>query len=141
MTARQLYALAAQSVSYDLYWPLEAHRHVHEICLSEIPEGANERVSVRILEDHAFDDRRYWLLFTVWLDDTPVMICQNAGREGKDHSARYVTDPDAYAQMLAYLASLVQVESLAEQDVQLDDEAPQLTCFHGGQFRPAPDAA
>jgi hypothetical protein len=79
MKPSEIYAMDPVSVSTELYWPLDAHSHVPDVCLSDIPEGANTRVTVCEIDSHYFDDRRSWGLGSVWLDGCPVMIVQNAG--------------------------------------------------------------
>ncbi len=42
------------------------------------------RLSIRTHKYFNFDGRRFWRLASVWFDNKPVMIIQNAGREGDD---------------------------------------------------------
>ncbi len=69
------------------------------------PIGRCERVTIKVYKDFDFDGRRFWRLASVWLDDKPVMIIRNAGREGDDFSDRIVTNKTQYACLIAYLIS------------------------------------
>ncbi len=96
----------------------------------------NERVSVRVVHRTTFDHRRYWQLATVWLDESPFMVIQNAGREGDDHYARFITDLDTYGEAVRYLLSLAPV---APADV-VDPDEPRddLDRFYGDSIITAP---
>lgn len=65
----------------------------------------SERVEIRVLRDFRFDFRRIWRLATVWFDGAPVMVIQNAGREGDDHCARFITDAAAFKALCAHLVA------------------------------------
>lgn len=108
--------------------------HVPEIRdLNPLDAARNERVEIRYLKDFWFDGRRIWRLATVWFDGSPVMIIQNAGREGDDFRRRFVTDAGLYMRMIGYLASLVRVGEPFENGdvVGADDEVEGLTSFYG----------
>lgn len=49
------------------------------------------------------DGNRTVELCSIWFKDQPVMITQNAGRYGRDYSARFITDFEAYKNMVSYL--------------------------------------
>lgn len=66
----------------------------------------NERVEVRFHYERWEDSRRFWAVASVWLDDRPFMLVQNAGREGDDHAKRFVTNRIAYADAVGYLTRL-----------------------------------
>lgn len=70
----------------------------------QIDSKKNKRIEIRYYKDFDFDGRRFWRLASVWLDGEPVMIIQNAGREGDDHHRRFITDPDRFNEMLGYIA-------------------------------------
>jgi hypothetical protein len=88
------------------------------------------RVSVKTVKYHSYDGRRIWHLATVWLDDKPVMVIQNAGREGDDHAARFVTDLDAYREMVAYLRSIIPIEWDETEVMDRMQDNPALTRFY-----------
>jgi hypothetical protein len=82
-----------------------------------------------------YDYRRYWELTTVWFDGQPVMIVQNAGREGDDYHERFITDPHAYADMVGYLRTLLPADlndpsDVVDPNVERDD----LLAFYSDEF-------
>ncbi len=91
--------------------------------------GDLERVEVRCLHYEDFDGRRTWSLSTVWFDGNPIMITQNAGREGRDHRERFITDAVGYVNMIAYIRTLIPLTPLMDQT---DPTAPmeKLTQFY-----------
>jgi hypothetical protein len=136
MNANEVYALQPESISFDLN-DLRGCRYNH---IPEIDESLvyyfgydtkNDRVSIKIIKDFDFDGRRCWRLATVWLDDTPVMIIQNAGREGDDHAKRYITNFEKYTEMIRYIISLIEItKEVSPSDIidpNMDDE--KLTKF------------
>lgn len=134
-TANDLYSLTPKRVSRDLYRVL---RHTPEIDNTGIPDDLyddNPRVENRILEHEDFDYRRYWHLSTVWFDNKPVMIVQNAGREGSDHSARFITHPENYIDMVSYLLSITNRDEYDSVDP--DQDIPELTRFYNCVFTSA----
>lgn len=130
----ELYEMAPERVDLDVTVLFGCYFcHVPEIQHLDLDTARNKRVEIRYLKDFAFDGRRIWRLATVWLDGGPVMVIQNAGREGDDFSRRIVTDEGLYVQMVKYLASLVSVtEKLEKTEMAgMGDEVVGLTWFHG----------
>lgn len=84
--------------------------HGNKGCLGDFEgyEGAaqSERITIKEHGFYTYDHRRIWRVASVWLDDRPVMIIRNAGREGDDHKARWVVDEEAYAGLLKEVVSL-----------------------------------
>lgn len=124
ITPNELYNRTPVYVDRDVR-PLNGcyYSHIPEIMLEDIPEP-NTRIERRILWHYDEDHRRYWELATVWFDDHPVMIVQNAGREGDDHAQRFITDPVAYIEMVSYLQTIVPLENshdVVHPDVPRDD--------------------
>ena len=66
----------------------------------------NARVEIKIIDERIIDERRFWLLTSVWFDELPIMITQNAGREGDDHSERYISNYEAFKRLINYLRKL-----------------------------------
>lgn len=130
IAARQA-VLSPESVYPDICSLLEHHLHSVWGSAYQI-STANTRVQIRALEYHEFDYRRYWELATVWFDGKPVMITQNAGREGDDHSKSFITDAVVYGEMLGYLISLAGVDN----DDLIDPNVPRgdLTAFYGAEW-------
>ena len=109
MTASELYAMQPQYDTMDVGLLCGFYyNHIPEVgdyVLDVLPEH-NKLVVVRVLKEHHIDARRFWRLATVWYDGVPVMVVQNAGREGDDHHARFITDVDQYTKMIGYLWSI-----------------------------------
>lgn len=139
MTPRQIYEMPAERVDTDL-------AHLFGCYYNHLPEAGDksdisswihgikqERVSIRFIKDFCFDGRRVWQLAVVVFDGQPVMITQNAGREGDDHAARFITDMDGVMRMAQFIISLKPVEHIAEEGklVGLDEDIPSLTKFYG----------
>lgn len=99
-------------------------------------EGFCERITQKEIKYFNFDGRRYWRLATVWFDGKPVMVTQNAGREGDDHARRFITDAEAYKDMVQYIdhecvkQNLVNIES-HDPDADIDG----LETFYGNTLR------
>lgn len=145
MKPAELYLLTPERVSYFLP-DLKGSRfnHVLEIAedfyqMSSDPnrwcEDPNRRIEIRYYKYFDFDGRRCWRLGSVWFDAQPVMIIQNAGREGDDYHARFITDHPRYRQMILYLRQIVapQDESLSDV-VSVETEIPSLTEFYGNKL-------
>lgn len=97
-----------------------------------------ERVELRVHAEHWQDFRRFWRLWTVWHDGKPVMVCQNAGREGDDYQRRYITDPKLYEEALLYVRSLIPIRVLAESERAFTDESLDIgdaLTFYGQDLR------
>lgn len=97
------------------------------------------RIGIRIIKYFQFDYRpRYWRLATVWFDLKPIMIIQNAGREGDDHEERFITDEDGFRKMAVHIRTLLKSDEIIEpiEDVVLAD-APlgrKLIEFYGNEL-------
>lgn len=101
----------------------------------------SERVELRILKDFDFDGRRFWRLASVWFDGEPVMLIQNAGREGDDHARRFVSSSDGFAKLIMHLrqeAARLKPEhdDVVVVDIDLDDaqSSHKLAEFYGNHL-------
>lgn len=90
-----------------------------------------DRIQIRIYKFVLFDSRRFWRLASFWLDDKPVMIIQNAGREGDDHANRFVTSQPLYVEMVSLLLSLQEPEEIQSDITDPDEEMGEITYFYG----------
>lgn len=127
MTPREIYAMPAERVDRspsDLVGCYYNHLNGSgltdwqlQTCIADSP-----RLEVRTVKYFDFDGRRYWKLATVWFDGQPVMITQNAGREGDDHAERFITDERMFHEMCSHIASMV-----------TPDEATKLPVFDPDQ--------
>lgn len=137
MKSRDLYARAPESTNYEVGNLVGFYyNHVPEIENANLPwEDPNKRVEFKCYKYFNFDGRRFWRLAGVYFDGKPVMITQNAGREGDDHRERFITDHAHYTQMVAYLMTLNQAKFEKPADVVgIDDEIPGLTEFYGNSL-------
>jgi hypothetical protein len=66
---------------------------------------AEARFDVRCIAYRRHDDRRYISMYSFWFDGKPVMLTQNAGREGDDFRRRMITDEALFKDLCHYLHS------------------------------------
>ncbi|MFW5962150.1 MAG: hypothetical protein ACOCQR_00865 [bacterium] len=99
------------------------------------PEG-EERVVAKTHKYFSFDGRRYWRLRSVWFDNQPIMVLQNAGREGDDHAARFITNEEKYWEMIQYFHSLQHEEEEVLTDVfDESEDIENLVTFYGKSLK------
>jgi hypothetical protein len=132
-----LYALPAEKHGPLSYLVSTEHTFIPEVggWSPDIENVISDRVRIDVIKEAELDSRRIWRLSTVRLDGEPVMILQNAGREGDDHYSRLVTDADRYQRMIAHLLELV--PSLPPPAMDVDgkvDDISDLTCFYKHNF-------
>lgn len=135
MTPRQL--LAREPIRADVgrnavYWLVGCYfNHLPEAGDSweyNIPADAD----LSTLEWHEFgsiyiDHRRYHSLAGIKFRGEWVMIITNAGREGDDHSERFVLNPD----LITNLATTIDPVRAPSGIVDLDTDLPSMTVFYG----------
>lgn len=108
MTPKELLAREPESVENDFDYLVGYRYNFVPEALDQpnlLVETTSERVEIRIFKHFDFDYRRFWRLAAVYFDGKPVMITQNAGREGDDHAHRYLLDESVYRELIGYLAS------------------------------------
>lgn len=75
---------------------------------------AEGRLQVReLINDNIGDGYRMAQMSTVWFDGEPVFIVQNAGRSGRDHFKRWVTNSEKYVALVAYLLSKAMAQQVS----------------------------
>lgn len=132
MTPNQIYALPYESAQTEDHYEW-GQGHFPELD-AYLYEGFEPTplVEFRTVKYVYIDGRRYWSLRTVWYQGHPVMILQNAGREGDDHKQRFITDGSRFAHMLEYIRSKhIPSESFTSDYVDPDLDNPSLTSFYG----------
>lgn len=137
MNAKELYELPSESETQDLnYLKGCYYNHVPELGDGWWVESGNDKVTIQTVKEFYFDYRRFWALRTVWFEGVPVMVIQNAGREGDDHDARYITNEGAYRNMVAYIKTLIPVEQEEDLEDLLDEsvDLSSLTEFYGNEL-------
>lgn len=128
MKPSELYNMPAITTSKNIHL---LDGHMSNIDFYNICAEASKRVELRFYADVDFDGRRVWVLFSVWFDGKPVMICQEAGREGSDHRATFVTDLETYKALSAYIVTLYDNEEDDDDDsFDPNDDIPDLTEFY-----------
>lgn len=80
---------------------------------------------------HSFDYRRYLSLQSVWFEDVPVMIIQEAGREGDDHTDEFITNFEKYTDMINFIRSCYYKSPDSHMVYDGEEEIPELTNFYG----------
>lgn len=138
MNANQIYVLPAQSLTCDLDSLVGCYyNHIPEVeTIRWLGEVKQWRIQIKTVKFFDFDGRRYWSLQTVWFDGNPVMIIQNAGREGDDHAERFITDREIFLKMVDYVRSIIVIDqSSIDQDI-IDptEDLPGLTEFYGNSL-------
>lgn len=107
---------------------------IDEYRFRNIELGANKKILIKVYKDFDFDGRRGWRLASIWFDNFPIMIIQNAGRELDDHERRFITDENKYALMIQYIALLLPTEDGGVDVVSDDTDIDDLTCFYGHEL-------
>ncbi len=126
MNANQIYQWQPIKIEKDLYSFLD----LIDID-TYLPMSDNEKVELKYYTYHSFDGERSFNLFSVWFDNKPVMICQTAGRGGRDHRETFITDVPLYKDMVSYIRSLIQVEEDAISSLDPEEDCKDLTEFYG----------
>lgn len=138
MKPSKLYAREPEEISYELYGLIE--HHIQEIDSYDFDYDDNKKtkhIEIRYYKNFDFDGRRSWTLAGVFFNDVnnaaakqePIMIIQNAGREGDDHTDRFITNRDGYLRMIKYLLSCA---NAPEPDViSPDEDIRGLESFYG----------
>lgn len=135
----ELYKRTPESISYDINILKGCYyNHIPELEFLYICEDSlkkNNRVSIRIYKDFNFDGRRFWRLASVYFDNKPCMIIQNAGREGDDHSDRFITDKNLYMEMINFIGTLIS-PNIGEIEISFneDDDIKGLDEFYGNKL-------
>ena len=144
ITARELYArkpevilTTAKFTQWKSYWWGAYYNHIPEVD-QYATYSDTDRIHLRIYKDFNFDGRRVWILASVWFDGNPIMIIQNAGREGDDYACRFITDSAGYHDMVSHISSLripdtIDVESI-DDPIDLDQERTDLLDFYGNHL-------
>lgn len=141
MKPSELYARDAEDTWKDISVLMGCYyKHLPELesVWDRLDLSKNERVLLHVYRHVTYDTRRFWLLAGVYFDGQPVMVIQNAGREGDDFHGRFITDGGRYFEMLKYLSTLCR---FSEKDktpaidlVSADDDIKDLESFYGNSL-------
>lgn len=99
---------------------------------------ASDEVEIKVYKDFDFDGRRFWRLSSAWFRGKPVMIMQNAGREGDDYVGRFITDYPLFNTMVIHIEGLIRLkicrEAAIKDVVNPDNQVPNLDDFYGNSL-------
>lgn len=127
-----LYSLKPIKVDNDID---QLDSHMAEVDFFVIDAEEDKRIELRYYADEYMDGIRGWALFSVWFDGSPVMVCQEAGRDNEDHTKKYITDIDKYIELTRYLFSLYNYSELVPEDIHdPEKDIKDLTSFYGGSL-------
>lgn len=102
----------------------------YELGSSSFVEENSSKLTIYSNFFHSFDYRRYICIYSAWFDGKPFMIMQNAGREGRDHENRFITDIKTYHECMKYLQSFY-AENFPYEIYSENEDLPELTNFYG----------
>ncbi len=108
-----------------------ADRFLPEFDAFDFDADLNTRVVIKTYADMCFDGERIWCFESVWFDGRPVMIVQYAGRGGDDDSDDFITDKEAYLEMVSYFESLCEKGAETFNVYSLDEDIKDLGDFYG----------
>ena len=139
MTPREVYEMAV--VETETAEELNGcyYNHAPEIAALRInwaAVDATKRLDLRVHALGRVDIRRYHRLMSVWFDGSPVMMCQNAGREGDDYHRRWVTDVPGYLRMLHFLATFAEPDPCDAVECTPDGDIGDVLTFYGKTLKP-----
>ena len=133
-SANDLYN-ATKAKECDTYTCCEILRHFLPEAMNGFFRHIPPSVVVKQIKEITIDDRRYWSLMSVWFNGRPCMILQSAGREGRDHRVRFITNAKVFAEMcIAILKEELRrngTEDLIESHIAIED----LSSFYGYKLK------
>jgi len=141
MTPNELYKLTPEKIDNNInilhgcYYNFVPEVRGFDFC-QDIPSSAAVQLEIHYYKDFDFDGRRYWRLAAVKYNGTFVMIIQNAGREGDDWAERFITNVEAYIDMIGHIQSLVPTGrvDMVEDFIDVDVDIKTLDEFYGNKL-------
>jgi hypothetical protein len=130
----ELYVLKPTRIDYGSWHTISTHFQEDNFSYFDVDTDAIEqtqRMETRTLVDHCSDGRRTWTLQTVWFDGKPVMVVNSSGRDGTEYSERWITDPEQFGKLLAFLKSFAPEPEGLSGFVKADTKIPAMTEFYG----------
>lgn len=119
------------SFNYREPWPGLADIDCGAVAGKQIPG-----VEVRVHGEAWGDYRRFWRVFSIWVDGRPAAIGRHAGREGDDSCDKWVLDRASYAEFVRrVLAALPHYEG-GEAEVAMDDDLGDVLRWYGEGVEP-----
>lgn len=146
-TAKELYARKPEYITTNIIEYLYGCYYNHLAPFIDIQYDENikkellkqDKIEIHVYKHYDFDGRRFWRLSAVKFENDFVMIIQNAGREGDDHSERFITNIDKFKEMIKYIRNLINnidfYDDVIKKDfIELDEEIPSLCDFYGNKL-------
>ena len=138
-----IYRLTPESISNNLEYianPYFNHvsETIHDFSLFHVIRS--DQIEIRIISEvvkyHRSEVVKYhrivWRLATVWFDNKPVMVIQNAGKYGHEHSKKFVTDRKTYKRMCDHIKELISIENEDDiKEIDADKNIKGLVKFYG----------
>jgi len=93
------------------------------------PQFDLQNLEWRLFGQIYIDHRRWHHLAAIYLDGLPVMIITNAGREGDDHSERFVLNQHKLWELVKLVSPKAEITI-----VDLDHDLPTMTNFYGKEI-------
>lgn len=143
MTPNQLYQCTPLRTTNNLeHLAYSCYNHLKELGQPFVDHCWNlscPSIEIRFLEESRIDHRRIWQLATVWFQKRPVMIIQNAGREGDDHVRRFITDKEHFIKLCQHVSRMLPVDEPDDECI-IDPgtDQPKLTHFSDRFFEVQP---
>lgn len=112
------------------------YNHIPDVDLDDVDIDQvekDQRVLIKVYKEHTYDYRRFWRLASVWFDNEPIMIVQNAGREGDDYTNRFITNTKQYYELVSYLRTLL-LDEYKEKEYDPNEDISNLTRFYNDSF-------
>ena len=144
MTPAQIYAMPQvqrHRLGIENFWGCY-YTHVPEIENGDLDYSKLDKITRITTVVHAFyavDYRRYWAIWSAWLDGKPYMLMQNAGREGDDYRERYITDNNLYNEALQLLRTCFHDSAITANHVvwDINKDVPEIEDFYGTTIQEA----
>jgi hypothetical protein len=130
----ELYALKPVDTDYGSWHTISTHFQEDNFSYFDVDTDAvaqTQRMETRTLVNHDYDGRRGWTLQTVWFDGKPVMVVTSSGRDGSEYTERWITDPEQFGKLLAFLKSFAPEPEGLSGFVKADTKIPAMTEFYG----------
>jgi hypothetical protein len=116
-----------------------ALKHVHLVNHQDKADEFAYLIHIHHYVDKDIDYRRSIDLAAIFFDGEPVMVIQDAGRDMRDHSQRFITHPENYKKMCHYIMDLPTMDNAEEfyEEELSDPDTPDLRLFefYGGDVR------
>lgn len=129
MKPSELYKRKPEKETRDINLIINHLPEAHEVGITPRVSSKNNKILIKLYKDYNFNHNFNWCLMSVWLEDNPVMIIQEAGKYGKCHEKIFVTNKELYIEMIDYVNYISAFEDVESYDE--NNDIPNLDCFYG----------